>query len=122
MKQRVALARAFLTNPKILLMDEPFRSLDGQTKLVLQAELLNVWKTLKQTVVYVTHDIEEAVILGDRILVMTGRPGRIMEEITVPLERPRELTPETQASISETRWNIWKMLEDEVMKGISEVI
>jgi NitT/TauT family transport system ATP-binding protein len=122
MKQRVALARAFLTNPQILLMDEPFRSLDDQTKLVLQAELLRVWKTYQQTVVYVTHDIEEAVLLGDRILVMTGRPGRIRDEITVPLERPRELTPRTQAVISETKWSIWKMLEDEVRKGLSEVV
>ena len=81
MRQRVAIARAFLADPEILLMDEPFGMLDSQTRLVMQEELLNFWQERQHTVVYVTHDIEEAIFLGDRILVMSGRPGRLLEDI-----------------------------------------
>lgn len=114
MRQRVALARAFFADPEILLMDEPFGALDAQTKLLLQQFLLDVWKTERKTVIYVTHDIEEAIMLGDRVYVMTGRPGRIREEITIPLPRPRDLTVRKPAEVSDIKWHIWKMLEDEV--------
>ena len=119
MRQRVALARAFLTNPQILLMDEPFGALDFQTRMVLQEELLKNWQEDPKTVLFVTHDIEEAVLLSDRVLVMTGRPGRIQEEIMVPLDRPRALAAQDQPEITEIKWRIWKMLENDIRKGLS---
>jgi NitT/TauT family transport system ATP-binding protein len=118
MRQRVGIARAFVSDAPILLMDEPFGSLDAQTRLVLQEELLRIWRDHKKLVVYVTHDIEEAVLLGDRVLVMTGRPGRIREEIPIPLFRPRDLSASEQPEVKEIKWHIWKMLEDEVRKSL----
>jgi NitT/TauT family transport system ATP-binding protein len=121
MRQRVAIARAFLANPQILLMDEPFGALDAQTRLVLQTELVNLWNAHPKIVVYVTHDIEEAVLLGDRIVVMTGRPGCIREEIPVPLARPRDLVRSDDKSMGEIKWHIWKMLEDEVLDDLQQI-
>jgi NitT/TauT family transport system ATP-binding protein len=118
MRQRVGVARAFVSGAPILLMDEPFGSLDAQTKWVLQAELLRVWQEDRKLVVFVTHDIEEAVLLADRVLVMTGRPGRIREELHVPLGRPRDL-PRDQERVSELTWHIWRLLEEEVRDGLS---
>jgi len=118
MRQRVGIARAFLTDPQMLLMDEPLGSVDAQTKRVLQEELLRIWEQHQKLVVYVTHDIEEAVLLGDRLLVMTGRPGRIREEIRVPLSRPRHLSKDGPA-VTEIKWRIWRMLEDEVRSSLS---
>jgi NitT/TauT family transport system ATP-binding protein len=92
MKQRVAIARALATNPSILLMDEPFGSVDAQTRNVLQEELLEIWARTKKTVLFVTHSVDEAVYLGDRILVMSTRPGRIIECMRVTLPRPRKRT------------------------------
>jgi NitT/TauT family transport system ATP-binding protein len=118
MSQRVGIARAFVADAQILLMDEPFGSLDTQTKLVLQEELLRIWKEHQKLVVYVTHDIEEAILLGDRVCVMSGRPGRIREDITVPLGRPRDLSARDIPEVMEIKWHIWKMLEDEVRKSL----
>jgi NitT/TauT family transport system ATP-binding protein len=118
MRQRVGIARAFVSELPILLMDEPFGALDAQTKLVLQEELLRIWREDQKTVVYVTHDIEEAIRLGDRVLVMSGRPGRIREELLVPLSRPRDLThrgPETAALAGK----IWSLLEAEVRGSLA---
>jgi len=114
MRQRVALARAFVSDPEILLLDEPFGALDAQTRLVLQEELLRVWRDHRTTVVHVTHDIEEAILLGDRVLVMSGRPGRILEDLSVPLARPRELRVMDRPEISELKWHVWNVLEREV--------
>jgi NitT/TauT family transport system ATP-binding protein len=119
MRQRVGIARAFVADPQILLMDEPFGALDAQTKRLLQDELLRIWRHNQKTVVFVSHDIEETVRLGDRVLVMTGRPGRIREEIPVPLPRPRELSQKDRPEIAETTWRIWKMLEDEVRRELN---
>jgi NitT/TauT family transport system ATP-binding protein len=93
MKQRVSLARAFAMDPELLLMDEPFAALDEQTKLVLQAELLRIWEGTRKTVLYVTHSIDEAIVLADRIVVLSGRPGRILDsiEVTVVFPRPRDI-------------------------------
>src|SRR3989454_6012283 len=93
MKQRVSLARAFAMDPEMLLMDEPFAALDEQTKLILQAELLRIWDETRKTVVYVTHSIDEAIVLADRILIMTARPGRVKEVIDVAsvFGRPRQV-------------------------------
>jgi len=118
MRQRVGIARAFLCNPQILLMDEPFGSLDFQTKRVLQEELLRLWKENRKMVLYVTHDIEEAVLLGDRVLVMSGRPGGIREDISIPLERPRHHAQASRPEVEEIKWHIWKMLEDEVRQSL----
>src|SRR3546814_10155322 len=89
MMQRVALARAMANDPEILLMDEPFGALDSQTRSVMQQLLLRVWEHHHKTVIFVTHDIEEAIFLADCVYVMTARPGRFKEEIVVPLPRPR---------------------------------
>ena len=91
MMQRVAIARALANDPQILLMDEPFGALDSQTRLQMQQLLLQVWGNAKKTVVFVTHDIDEAILLADRIYVMGARPGRIKEVLDVPIDRPRTL-------------------------------
>lgn len=108
MQQRVALARAICNDPDILLMDEPLAALDAQTRAIMQIELLRIWEQFRKTVIYVTHSIEEAVLLGDRIAIMTARPGRVKEMIQVSLPRPRTLdmltTPEFHA-LSDRAWN-----------------
>jgi NitT/TauT family transport system ATP-binding protein len=113
MRQRVAILRAFLADPEILLMDEPFGMLDAQTRIVMQEELLRLWQERRHTVVYVTHDIEEAIVLGDRILVMSGRPGRIMADIPIDFPRPRE-RDRILAEATGLQLRIWNMLRDEV--------
>lgn len=92
MKQRVGIVRALATSPQVLLMDEPFGALDSQTRIVMQEILTNMWQRLRISVLFITHDIDEAIFLSDRIYVMTARPGRVKSEIVVPLPRPR--TPE----------------------------
>jgi NitT/TauT family transport system ATP-binding protein len=114
MRQRVGILRAFLTNPQILLMDEPFGSLDSQTRVVMQDELLRLWKENQKTVIYVTHDIDEAILLGDRVLVMSGRPGRIQADLTIPFPRPRQVSDRDQPAFLTMRKKIWKMIESEV--------
>ncbi|MBK8048537.1 MAG: ABC transporter ATP-binding protein [Anaerolineales bacterium] len=111
MQQRVALARALVTQPDLLLLDEPFRALDAQTRLLMQEQLLRLWEARACLVLFVTHDIEEAILLGDRVLVMSGRPGQILMELDVPLSRPRDLSGRSHVEIEEMRWRIWKMLE-----------
>ncbi len=118
MRQRVGIARAFVADPEILLLDEPFGSLDAQTKLVLQQELLRIWQEHRKLVVHVTHDIEEAILLSDRIVVMSGRPGRIREEIAVPFARPRDLDVLGTAEATEIRHRIWNILEEEVRRSL----
>jgi len=119
MRQRIALARAFVNHPSILLMDEPFGSLDAQTRLILQDELLKIWKEQQKTVVFVTHDIDEAILLGDRVLVMTSVPGRIKEEMTVGIPRPRNLQMESSKEFIELRMKIWNCIRSEVEKAMS---
>jgi NitT/TauT family transport system ATP-binding protein len=89
MKQRVAIARALANRPRILLMDEPFGALDAQTRCQMQSYLLQIWKSVDVTVVFITHDLEEAIYLADRILVLDANPGRVREMIEVPVPRPR---------------------------------
>ena len=98
MRQRVSIARAFANDPEILLMDEPFSALDEQNKTILQQELLRIWEADKKTVVFITHSVDEAVTLGDKIMVMTASPGRTKTIIDVPLERPRNVLRAAQRS------------------------
>jgi NitT/TauT family transport system ATP-binding protein len=118
MRQRVALARAFLTNPDILLMDEPFGSLDAQTRIIMQEELLDLWIKERKTVLFVTHDIDEAILLSDRIVVLSNRPGQIQEIISIPLGRPRNLKLRDDPHFTEIRWKIWNLLEQEVRQEL----
>jgi ABC-type nitrate/sulfonate/bicarbonate transport system ATPase subunit len=111
MRQRVAIARALVNDPKILLLDEPFAALDAQTRTLMQQELLRVWSAARRTAIFITHNIEEAILLGDRVVVMTARPGRIKEIVTVNLPRPRDVT---SAEFNEIRRRIGLMLESEV--------
>jgi NitT/TauT family transport system ATP-binding protein len=92
MKQRVAIARALVNQPRILLMDEPFGALDAQTRAKMQAHLLEIWRNIDITVVFITHDLDEAIFLADRILVLKAHPGEVMELIEVPVPRPRNST------------------------------
>ncbi|MEE4359407.1 MAG: ABC transporter ATP-binding protein [Desulfococcaceae bacterium] len=120
MHQRAAIARAFAANPGMLLMDEPFSALDAQTKLLLREELLRIWREHRKTVIYITHDIEEAILLADRVLVMTGRPGSIRTEIPVKIPRPRSLMEGDYPEVREMKRQIWKMLEYEVRQGLKQ--
>ncbi len=116
MKQRVALARAFANDPEVLLMDEPFASLDEQTKIVLQGELLRIWENSRKTVVFITHSIDEAVLLADRVLVMTARPGRIKAEVRILLPRPRSVYElKGSPEYAELVGQVWSLLRDEVL-------
>jgi NitT/TauT family transport system ATP-binding protein len=110
MQQRVGLARALAVDPEILLMDEPFGSLDEQTRRLLQEELLRIWEEFKKTVVFITHSMEEAVLLGDRILLLSPRPGRVKELIDVPLGRPRDADAERDPKLIQTREYLWEQL------------
>lgn len=120
MKQRVGIARAFVNDPDVLLMDEPFGTLDAQTKRYLQNELLSLWADSKKTVIYVTHDIDEAIRLGDRIGVMTSRPGELQEIIDVDLARPREPSALPESRISALRSRVWELISSEVERSIEE--
>jgi NitT/TauT family transport system ATP-binding protein len=118
MKQRVSIARAFANDPEILLMDEPFSALDAQNKLLLQEELLRIWEAQKKTVVFITHSVDEAVFLGDRIMVMTAQPGRVKSFVRVPLPRPRNLIELQKApEFGELVHRIWSDLRDEVQRA-----
>ena len=121
MKQRVAIARAWINEPSVLLMDEPFGALDAQTRLVMQELLLNVWNELKTTVLFITHDVDEALCMGDRVFVMTARPGRVTMEVNVPFSRPRD--PETlifSNEFVEIKKKIVHVIKEETLKIMFE--
>ncbi len=117
MKQRVAIARALANDPEILLMDEPFGALDAQTRSIMQEELLRIWEDERKTVVYVTHSIDEAVVLGDRVVLMSTHPGRIKSIYPINLPRPRELKIRTTPEFNEIAQTIWVDLVEEVNKA-----
>lgn len=103
MKQRVAIARVLINNPKVLLMDEPFAALDAQTRLVMQEWLLSLWDQQSMSMLFITHDVDEAILLADRVIVMGVRPGRIVREIPVQLQRPRSRAALTSPEFMETK-------------------
>ena len=118
MKQRVSIARAFANDPDILLMDEPFSALDEQNRTLLQDELLRIWDETRKTVVFITHSVDEAVSLGDRILVMTAQPGRAKALLRVPFTRPRHvLELRADPQYGELVHSIWAQLRDEVQQA-----
>jgi NitT/TauT family transport system ATP-binding protein len=114
MQQRVNLARALAVNPRILLMDEPFAALDAQTRSFMQLELLRIWAETKKTVIFVTHMIAEAILLSDRIVVFSHRPGTIRSEFKVPLQRPRTMEMRSDRRFLELENVVWKQIEEEV--------
>jgi len=117
MQQRVAIARAIAFNPAILLMDEPFASVDAQTRSDLEDTILEIWSSFSQTILLVTHDIEEAIYLADRVLVLSGRPSEIREEIKIDLERPRnQLTTKENKRFIEFRHHIYTLIKEESQK------
>lgn len=117
MRQRVNLARALTVEPDVLLMDEPFAALDAQTREIMQTELLQIWNETKKTVVFVTHQIDEAVFLSDAVLVFTVRPGRLKDTVRIELPRPRELhTKRTQEFVGYVD-RIWRLIEEEVRES-----
>ena len=117
MKQRVALARVLAFDPKVLLMDEPFGALDAQTREVMQEELTRLWERTGKTIVFVTHDIDEAVYLGDRVVVLSARPARIREEVKIDLPRPRSLEVKKSVRCLEYRNRVWDLIRSESAIG-----
>jgi NitT/TauT family transport system ATP-binding protein len=118
MRQRVNLARALAIDPEVLLMDEPFASLDAQTREIMQGELLSIWSRQKKTVMFVTHQIDEAVYLSDRVVVMTARPGRVKEILPVDIPRPRPLAVKRTPEFVQVVDRVWKLIEEEVAQSL----
>lgn len=120
MKQRASIIRALVNSPSVLLMDEPFAALDAQTRHMMQALLLEVWETLKTTIVFVTHDIEEAVFLGDRIFIMGVQPGRIKTELEIPLSRPRHVNDMLTPAFTQLNRQVFDLIREETLKSMEQ--
>ncbi len=119
MKQRVSIARALANDPEVLLMDEPLGALDAQTRAVLQEELLRIWEETHKTVVYITHSIDESVLMGDRVVLMTAHPGTNKAMFDVEIPRPRTLAVQGSRTFRELTLSIWESLKDEVMRAMA---
>ena len=119
MRQRVGIARALSVGPEVLLMDEPFGALDAQIRQVMAVELLKIWERDRKTIVFITHDIDEAVFLADRVIVMSASPGRVIETIPVDLPRPRPLTLRNHPDFVAYRQRIWDLLEEQVRTSLN---
>jgi NitT/TauT family transport system ATP-binding protein len=119
MKQRVSIARALANDPEVLLMDEPLGALDAQTRMVMQEELLRIWEQHRKTVVYITHSIDEAVLLGDRVVIMTAHPGTNKTEFRVEIPRPRSIATTATPEFAALSGAIWQALQDEVRKAMA---
>jgi len=117
MKQRTALARVLAIDPEVLLMDEPFGALDAQTREIMQEELIRLWERTGKTIVFVTHDIDEAVFLGDRVVVLSARPAKVREEVKIDLPRPRSLEVKKSVKCLEYRNYIWDLIRSESLRA-----
>jgi ABC-type nitrate/sulfonate/bicarbonate transport system ATPase subunit len=120
MKQRVAIARSLANDPEVILMDEPFGALDSQTRLVMQQLLLGIWEKEHKTILFVTHDIDEALFLGEKVYVMSARPGRIIDTISVEFPHPRSYELSTEPAFAELKRRIQRSLHGEVQKALSD--
>jgi NitT/TauT family transport system ATP-binding protein len=120
MRQRVNLARALAIDPEILLMDEPFSSLDAQTREIMQTELMRIWEQGRKTVLFVTHQIDEAVFLSDKVLVFARRPGRLRERVPIELPRPRELAIKRTGQFVRYVDHVWRLIEEDVRLSVIE--
>jgi ABC-type nitrate/sulfonate/bicarbonate transport system ATPase subunit len=117
MRQRVGIARVLVNDPPVLLMDEPFGALDAQTRIIMQELLLELWETQRKTVLFVTHDIDEALLLGDRVVVMSARPGRVTEQLRVPLPRPRNYAMTSTPEFLELKAHLFDSLHAEAVRA-----
>jgi NitT/TauT family transport system ATP-binding protein len=117
MRQRVGLARALAVCPRVLLMDEPFGALDAQTRTLMGAELLRLWESDRKTIVFVTHDLDEAIYLADHVVMLSARPGRVLDDVRIELPRPRALDIRNSAAFAAYRGRLWKQLEAEVCRA-----
>ncbi|MEQ8676451.1 MAG: ABC transporter ATP-binding protein [Aggregatilineales bacterium] len=122
MKQRVSIARALANDPEVLLMDEPLGALDAQTRTVMQDEFLKLWEIDRKTVVYITHSIDEAILLGDRVIIMTAHPGTKKVEFTVDIPRPRTIETMATPEFGHHKGMIWDALKDEVSRAYGEQV
>ncbi len=120
MRQRVALMRTLLYAKDVLLLDEPFGALDAQTRFIMQQWLLDVWQENKRTILFITHDVDEAIFLSDRVFIMSSRPGTIKEECEVPLERPRTLDMLTRPTFTAVKARLFALLHDESMRTLTQ--
>jgi len=122
MRQRVNLARALVVDPEVLLMDEPFAALDAQTREVMQTELLEIWNRDRKTVVFITHQLDEAVLLADRVIVMGAHPGRIRADVRIEIPRPRDLRTKRDPKFVKYVDLIWTLIEEEVRRSVLDDI
>lgn len=111
MRQRAGIARALATDPEVLLMDEPFAAVDAQTRTILQDELLRVWEEDRKTVIFITHNIDEALLMGDRVVVLGARPTHVVDVLTVPFERPRGRHTELDPRFADLKMHLWEQLQ-----------
>lgn len=120
MKQRVSIARALANDPEVLLMDEPLGALDAQTRMVLQDELMRIWEGQQKTVVYITHSLDEAILLGDKVVIMTAQPGKHKATFEIDIPRPRTIKTMATPEFAAHKGRIWEALQDEVMQAMKE--
>ncbi|WP_111858466.1 ABC transporter ATP-binding protein [Acinetobacter sp. CFCC 10889] len=121
MQQRVEIARVLINQPKVLLMDEPFGALDAQTRIRMQQLLLDIWQDIQTTVLFITHDIDEALFLADRVLIMSHRPGQIIEEIPLNFSRPRDIDIVTTAEFTQLKKHCMHALKREILEDMSRL-
>jgi NitT/TauT family transport system ATP-binding protein len=119
MQQRCNLARALTVDPEILIMDEPFAALDAQTREIMQLELLRIWNAAKKTILFITHQINEAIYLADRVIVFGARPGKVKETIKIEIQRPRPLAVKREKKFLEYEDRLWNLIEEEVKKTMA---